>query len=213
MSLKISEAAEILNVHPQTLRRWEKEGKIEPVRINGQRKYSMPDIQRIKNGDDGSEIRKINVIYCRVSSRKQEKDLKRQVKFMQKIYPNDEVITDIGSGINFKRPGLQTLLQRLCKGEIGRISCSYKDRLARVGYDLLKQISTIFGCELVIINNIKTSPEEELVEDLIAITTSFSARMHGLRKYADQMSNDKTSSEGETGENMERVGDDIGENI
>ena len=213
MSLKISEAAEILNVHPQTLRRWEKEGKIEPVRINGQRKYNMSDIQRLKSGDDEPSVERISIIYCRVSSRKQEEDLERQVKFMQKIYPNDEVVTDIGSGINFKRPGLQTLLQRLCKGEISRISCSYKDRLARVGYDLLKQIASIFGCEIVVVNNIETSPEEELVEDLIAITTSFSARMHGLRKYADQMSNDEAAKESQTGENMEKLDKNISESV
>lgn len=213
MSLKISEVSKILNVHPQTLRRWENEGKITPIRVNGQRRYNISEIEQLKSGDVKPIPTKRNVIYCRVSSRKQAEDLRRQVKFMQRIYPNDEVITDVGSGVNFKRPGLQALLERICLGEIQKISIAYKDRLARVGYDLFKQIAKIFGCEIVVVNNIETSPEEELVEDLIAITTSFSARVHGLRKYANQMSIDQIAEKSKVSENMEKLDYDIIEDL
>jgi excisionase family DNA binding protein len=214
MSLKISEVARILNVHPQTLRRWENEGKIKPIRVNGQRRYNRDEIEQLQSGDEFQHsTTRTNVIYCRVSSRKQESDLQRQVKFMQRIYPNDEVITDVGSGVNFKRPGMQALLERVCSGEIGRIAIAYKDRLARIGYDLFKQIAKIFGCEIVVVNNVETSPEEELVEDLITITTSFSARVHGLRKYADQMSDDKITKKIETGQDMEELDENFGDII
>lgn len=206
MTLRTKDAAELLGIHPQTLRRWEKEGKIEPQRVNNQRRYLLTDIKRLKGDGGNNTDNKRNIIYGRVSSRKQSEDLSRQIEFMQKIFPDYEVITDIGSGVNFKRQGLQTLLERICKGEIGKIAIAYKDRLARIGFELFEEICKIFGCEIIIVNNIETSPENELVEDLIAITTSFSARIHGLRKYANEMSNDKTFEQENIAENLDKLG-------
>jgi len=182
---KISQVSTLLNVHPQTLRRWEREGKITPSRTaNGQRRYKVEDIESL--GMHKSKG-KSKVIYCRVSSRKQSEDLKRQTKFMQSIFPNHEVISDISSGVNFKRPGLQSILERLCKGDLDELAIAYKDRLCRIGFEIFEKLAEIFGCKIIVVNNIDASPEEELVEDLIAITTSFSARMHGLRKYGRKM--------------------------
>tara|TARA_R110002049_G_scaffold1641_4_gene12504 strand:- start:26928 stop:27551 length:624 start_codon:yes stop_codon:yes gene_type:complete len=192
--LSIGEAAKKVGVHPQTLRVWEKEGKLTPQKTSkGHRRYTIQELSKVTG--NVLDIKRDNVIYARVSSRKQEGDLDRQIEFMQKLFPMHEVIKDIGSGINFKRPGLQSLLERVCTGTIGTIAISYKDRLCRIGFDLFESICTIFGSKIFVINNIETSPEKELVEDLIAITTSFSARMHGLRKYRSQMSEDFSKAE------------------
>jgi predicted site-specific integrase-resolvase len=119
-----------------------------------------------------------------VSSAKQSEDLQRQIDFMKKIFPGYDVISDIASGVNFNRNGLNKLIERICNDEIGVIAVSFKDRLARIGFEIIEHLCNIHKCEIIVVNNIETSPEAELVEDLIAITTSFSARIHGLRKYS-----------------------------
>lgn len=202
MTLRTKDASKILGLHPQTLRRWETEGKISPKRVNGQRRYDLNDINNLKKGIDKKDNRK-EINYCRVSSKKQEGDLERQVKFMQKLFPGAETIRDIGSGVNFNRSGFCSLLEQICRGDVRKVNVSFKDRIARIGADLFERIAEIFGCEIFIVNNIETSPEEELVEDLIAITTSFSARIHGLRRYANKMSNDKIIKQKETSQNLE----------
>lgn len=183
--LRISEASKLLGVHPQTLRRWETEGKLSPSKTpSGQRRYSKREVEKLINTD--KEDAREQIIYCRVSSRKQADDLKRQEDFMRKLFPTFRVISDIGSGVNFKRPGLQTILELMHKGDIRTLAISYKDRLCRIGFDLFEELSKLFGFEIIVVNNIETSPEGELVKDLLAITTSFSARIHGLRKYGNQ---------------------------
>jgi len=210
--LKISQAAKYLGVHPDTLRKWERQGKITPSRtVHGQRRYTLAELNAIKEGV-GQPIGS-NIIYCRVSSRKQSEDLERQVEFMQRLFPKYEVITDIGSGINFNRPGLQTLLEQICKGSVSRIAIGYKDRLCRIGFDLFEQISRMFGCEIIIVNNVETSPEQELVEDFIAITTSFSERIHGLRKYGDAMSTEILASQQEAKKDLGKLDEPVLQNI
>jgi excisionase family DNA binding protein len=199
--ISISEFSKKIGVHAQTIRKWEKEGKITSVRTTGnQRRYDEQTVRKFrKKGKHRSEI-----IYCRVSSKKQEEDLKRQIKFMQSKFPEYEVISDIGSGINFNRPGLQKLLELLCSGGIKAIAVSYKDRLVRIGFGIFEKLFKIFGCEFVSVHNIKTSPDQELIEDLISITTSYSGRIHGLRKYRTQMLDDQAIKE-EIEENVEIV--------
>ena len=183
MTIRISEAAAMLKVHPQTLRRWDDEGILKPQKIGNQRRYTLEQINSISKNRI-QNINKSNIIYCRVSSAKQSEDLQCQIQFMQRLFPGREVISDIASGVNFERPGLLKLIERINNDEIESIAISYKDRLARIGFDIIEYICRLHGCAIVIVNEINTSPESELVEDLIAITTSFSARIHGLRKYS-----------------------------
>lgn len=198
---KISDVAKRVGVHPQTIRKWERLGLITPVRTPlGQRRYSEDDVRRMQQNHDP----RFEYIYCRVSSKKQSADLERQIKFMQGIFPDAKLISDIGSGVNFKRPGLKTLLDELCGGNIKKIAVSYKDRLCRIGFELFEQLAEIFKCEIIAVNNVETSPEEELIRDLISITTSFSARIHGLRKYKSEMSSLLTSKE-ETESSLEEL--------
>lgn len=192
MSIRISQAAKLLKVHPQTLRRWDEEGVLVAQKMGNQRRYTLEQLKPlIKNEKILEEINtdseRINIIYCRVSSSKQSGDLERQVEFMKKLFPDYEIISDVGSGVNFHRTGMARLLERVCLNEINKIAVSYKDRLARVGFEIFEQICSLHDCEIIVVNNMDTSPEQELVEDLISIITSFSARVHGLRKYSDKI--------------------------
>ena len=192
MSIRISQAAKLLKVHPQTLRRWDDEGVLVAQKMGNQRRYTLEQLKPLMKNDKlleemDAEPGRVNIIYCRVSSNKQAEDLERQIEFMKKLFPDYEVISDIGSGVNFHRTGMTRLLERVCLNEINKIAVSYKDRLARVGFEIFEQICTLHECEILVVNNLDTSPEQEMVEDLISIITSFSARVHGLRKYSDKI--------------------------
>jgi hypothetical protein len=180
-------ASEILGLHPNTLRRYEKEGKINTHRpANG---YRLWDIDSFQPFDRKSKQHQF-IIYCRVSSSKQKDDLYRQKIYMQERFPDAECITDIGSGINFKRKGLNSILERLLQGDKLTIIVAHKDRLARFGFDLIKFLVEKNGGEIMVLDNQTHSPEQELTRDLLSILHVFSCRMHGLRKYSSQIKED-----------------------
>jgi putative resolvase len=128
------------------------------------------------------------VVYYRVSSRSQKRDLKNQrlrlEEFcMAKGLAIDEWIEEIGGGLNFKRPRFLKLFDRIIAGEIACLVIAHKDRLARFGFELLKHLCERHDCKLLVMNTESLSPEREMVEDLMAVTHCFSARLYGLRNY------------------------------
>jgi len=139
----------------------------------------------INRNDD----KKKRYIYCRVSSNKQKDDLIRQREFLQRMYPQHDIIEDVGSGINFKRKGIQTILEQSMLGNIEEIVVAYKDRLARFGYELIESIVNQGGGKITIINDEKfKSCEQELAEDLLAIIHIFNCRQMGKRRYGSKKS-------------------------
>jgi len=177
-----------LGIHPDTLRRWANEGKIQTIRtVGGHRRYILPDIS-------SDPKYKRNICYCRVSSKKQKDDLERQIAYMQSKYPEHEIISDIGSGLNYKRKGLKAILERASQGAIGEIVVAYKDRLCRFGFEIIEHIIQRSGGKIVVLHTDNRSPSEELAQDLLNILTVFSCRMHGLRKYAHQIKKDQNIS-------------------
>lgn len=184
------QAAEILGVTVNTLRRWDAEGKIKTLRTAGNtRLYDLSDL--IGEGAKPQTI----ILYCRVSSPKQKEDLQRQVDYMKFRYPEGEVVKDVGSGINFKRKGLNALLERSLSGEQLVVVVAYKDRLARFGYDLLERIFERNGGKVVVLNEVALSPEQELTQDLLTILHVFSCRLCGLRKYNAAISQEYSSEQ------------------
>ena len=188
------EVSLILGVHPQTLRKWASDGSIEHIRTqSGQRRY---DVESYLGRSRPAQT----ICYCRVSSKKQSADLDRQIAFMRARYPDAEIVTDIGSGLNFKRRGLLAILERLHAGDKLRVVVAYRDRLARFGTELIKVLLERNGGELVVLSQRDLSPEEELTTDLLAILTVFGARVNGLRRYRKEIAEDQTlpgrSSEG-----------------
>ena len=121
--------------------------------------------------------------YCRVSSNKQKGDLERQIQNM-KLYLNAqgkpyEIISDIGSGINYKKKGLQDLIKRISQNQVEKVVIMYKDRLTRFGFELIEYVASLHHCDIEIIDNIEKTEQEELVEDLVQIVTVFSCKLQG----------------------------------
>lgn len=144
----------------------------------------------------GDQEQKTGVIcYCRVSSAKQKNDLARQVVFMRKQFPEAEIIQDIGSGLNFKRKGLVTVLERISRGDKLTIVVAHRDRLARFGFELIEWLVKKHGGEIVVLDKNIHSPQTEIVADLLSIITVFSCRVNGLRRYHSEMQKDKILSE------------------
>lgn len=108
----------------------------------------------------------------------------RQIQYMKVNYPNYMIISEIASGLNFKRPKLTKIINWAIEGKINELIIAYKDRLARFGYELIENIiKTYSGGKITVINNKEMSPEEEITKDLVSIINVFSTRVNGLRKY------------------------------
>ncbi|MEM6399231.1 MAG: IS607 family transposase [Cyanobacteria bacterium P01_D01_bin.116] len=175
-------AASRLGVSTKTLERWLEEGKIKGIKTpGGQRRYdldSVVSIQSTSSRDDRTYI-----LYARVSSSSQKDDLEQQVQFLLSRYPDAEIIRDIGSGLNFKRKGLHTLLDRVLNGTCKYIVVAHKDRLCRFGFDLVSWLCNKFQTKILVLDEKNLSPEQEMVEDVLAVIHVFSCRLYGLRKY------------------------------
>lgn len=171
-------ARSILGLSATTLRKYANKGIIETIRTAGGRRMYNVEAYIGK-----SNIRQV-VCYCRVSSRKQADDLERQVERMQSIYPQAEIIRDIGSGLNFKRKGLRAILERLLHGDKLKVVVANRDRIARFGFDLFKFLIEKNGGVLVVQRESVGSDEEEMCEDILAVLHHFSCRMHGKRSHS-----------------------------
>ncbi|MBS3026395.1 MAG: IS607 family transposase [Dolichospermum sp. DET50] len=188
--IPLRKAVEFLGLHPNTLRRYADEGKIKSIKNPaGQRLY---DVESYVNGS--SEQATI-ICYCRVSSSKQRDDLDRQIAYMQSLYPEAEIIKDIGSGINFKRKGLQSLLDKLLRGDKFTLVVACRDRLARFGFELIQYMVEQNGGQIVVLDATVHCPNTELTQDLLSILHVFSCRMHGLRKYSKKIKEDLSKSD------------------
>ncbi|MCL2935599.1 MAG: IS607 family transposase [Trichodesmium sp. MAG_R02] len=179
--LSIQEAADLLGVSSNTLRRWEAQGKITSERtVGGHRRYQVNDLLNQKS--DAS----LTIAYARVSSRDQKTELERQILMLEVYCTNRgwsyEIISDLGSGINYRKKGLVKLLKLITTYQVERLVLSHKDQLLRLGSDLIFSLCEQFGVEVVIINNSENSiVEEDLATDLLEIITVFSARLYGSR--------------------------------
>jgi putative resolvase len=173
-----------LGVTLRTLLRWEEAGKIKTIKTpNGQRRYDIDSVISIQQSD------KPTVLYARVSSHSQKSNLERQIQFLVSQYPSCEVIRDVGSGLNFKRKGLLSLLERILSGDVGMVVVANKDRLCRFGFDLITWFAKRSNCEILVLNN-NVSSQREMLEDALAIIHVFSHRLKGLRKYKQKIKED-----------------------
>ena len=177
----------ILGVTAQTLRNWDKEGKLKPayIKSNGYRYYSEDSI--LSYTQERKTKKDLNVIgYARVSSKKQTDDLEKQVNnlkiYLDNKYKSYDIITDIGSGINYTKKGLQLLIDKINKKEVDIIVVLYKDRLLRFGFELIEYFARINNVKIEVLDKINKTQDEELVEDLIQIITVFSCKIQGKRK-------------------------------
>lgn len=188
--LKPDEAAKLLKVAKQTLINWDNSGLITSYKTKGgHRRYKRSDLlTRLPNSttteQQSTSQPKRNICYCRVSTPGQREDLERQADWFRSNYPNHEIIRDIGSGINFKRKGFNTILDTAIQGNLGEVVVTHRDRLCRFGFEFYERIIQQYSNgKILVLNQEQTSPEKELVDDLISIITVFSSRLYGLRSH------------------------------
>ncbi|KAJ3288365.1 hypothetical protein HDU76_007703 [Blyttiomyces sp. JEL0837] len=212
-------AVNILGVHPTTLKRWHKEGQIQGIALE-MGKY-LYDVQNfIKDNNTylhGPETPKKNICYCRVSLRQQLNDLETQIQYLKSLYPDHEIVKDIGSGLNFKRHGLQKVVDYALQGSLGELVLAHKDRLCRFGFELIEYLLDRSGAKLVVLDNTALSPEAKLSKDLLNIIHVFSCRMYGPRKYKAEFKskvveggrNSKSSQKRNVAENLQNDGNGV----
>jgi len=185
--VSIGKAAKILGVSEVTLRRWDEDGKLVSIKTEGgHRRYDISKIKpELVHKFDFQDMRK-TVAYARVSSSEQKDDLERQKQVLELFCSKNgwsfEIITDIGSGMNYYKKGLTKLLNAVLGDSVGRLVLTHKDRLLRFGAELVFSICEAKGGEIVIINKgDDTTFEEDLAADVLEIITVFSARLYGSR--------------------------------
>ena len=205
----INEFSKILGVSAQTLRNWDNSGKLHPhhTSSNGYRYYSHEQLNQVMNIKLNLDRKVIG--YCRVSSNKQRVDLERQIQNMKTYLTAQgrpfEIISDIGSGINYKKKGLKGLLKLITQNKVDKVVVLYEDRLLRFGYELVEYLASLYNCEIEIIDNTEKSEQQELVEDLVQIITVFSCKLQGKRaNKAKKLIRELINSESEVNENDKR---------
>jgi len=181
----IGEAAKYLGVSVSTLRRWEIGGKLVPERTQGQqRRYPISLLAT--NLTKISSQNRLTLAYARVSSYDQKSDLERQKQLLEMYCASKgwsfEIVSDLGSGMNYNKKGLKRLINSILLGEIGRLVITHKDRLLRFGGELIFSICEMKNVEVIIVNQgDEPTFEEELAKDVLEIITVFSARLYGSR--------------------------------
>lgn len=182
--MSIGKFAKKVGVNIATLRRMDASGDLKPYHVSkgGTRYYST---EQLKYFGDTQQKAKLVAGYCRVSTPSQKDELENQVNnvktyMIAKGY-SFEMITDIGSGIDYKRQGLKKLIDKINNQEISKIVILYKDRLLGFGYELIEYLCFINNIEIEIIDHTETSKEKELTDDLIQIITVFANRLYGQR--------------------------------
>ena len=198
--VKIGEAARILGSSPAQLRQWEATGELLPARKTrgGTRYYATSDLL----GHQAAVSDPLTVCYARVSSHDQKADLDRQHAALEAYCAaqgwRTQVIRDLGSGMNYRKRGLQELLELLLRRQCRRLVLTHKDRLLRFGAELVFTLCELQGIEVVIIHKgEQPSFEEELAQDVLEIITVFAARLYGSRSRKHKTLLDALSAGGE----------------
>ena len=199
----MNEVSEITGLAQSTLRLMHRKGELVPAKISpgGTRYYSDEQIKEYMGVKTVSK--RIVIGYARVSSRKQQDDLDRQIEnlktYMYAKGYSFEMITDIGSSINYSKKGLTKLLERIQKGEVSKVVILYKDRLVRFGFELLETVCKLNDCEIEIVDNTPKTNKEELVTELVNIVNVFGSELKGeqsklIKKFVEDLKDDTRGS-------------------
>jgi predicted site-specific integrase-resolvase len=186
--LTTGKAAAYVGRHPKTLQAMDRRGVLPAKRTSTGKRYWLRSDLDAYLGRTAIVAPRRRIAYCRVSSAAQRPDLKNQRRIVEEFciakgIANVDFIEEVGGGLNFRRPKFTGIIDAIVAGEAETLVIAHKDRLARFGFDLLSHLCAKHGCELQVINTEKVSPEQEMVQDLMAITHCFSARLYGLRNY------------------------------
>ena len=184
--LRVSKAAHELGLHPLTVRKWIKAGKIQAIRIGNEARVPRSEIERLVGKIDG----RLLVLYGRVSGHGQKDDLDIQIQRLQAWAASERrgqetlMLSDIGSGLSASRRQLQRLLKLVCEDKVGEVAITYEDRLTRFGQAYLETLFACFGVTLTVLEPGEgKTPEQELTDDLLSLIASFSGRLYGMRSH------------------------------
>lgn len=200
---KPKDVSSMLGVTNKTLYNWEAKGKISFQRnVKNRRFITRENLIHFlsKQGlyfDDSSSLKR-DVIYARVSSHDQKShgDLDRQVWFLIESVSdlqNVIVLSEVGSGLNDKRKKLKQLLKMVMNNEVNRVFITYRDRLTRFGFYYLETMFNAKGVEIVVIQQTadKTSVEQELMNDVMSLTASFSGKLYEMKSRKNKNENNE----------------------
>ena len=205
------------NISNSTLQHWANDGRVRSTRIGkakGKRLYCERDLDNVipsystitQTTHIAPNIRR-KVCYARVSSQKQRGDLERQIQSLKETYPEHNIISDIGSGINWKRTGFNRILDEAMRGNIEEVVVAHRDRMCRFAFELVEHVLKNCGCKITIqthqdLLQPNESEEVELRDDLLAIVTVFVASNNGKRASAHRKERKRRAAE-EEGANRE----------
>ncbi len=184
----------MLGVTVKTLQRWEREGRLIPVaRTDSNRRlYTELQLREFIGLRNAVAAPTRLVAYCRVSSAAQKPDLANQRKVLEEFViarglANVEFVEEIGGGLNFKRKRFLALMDEIGRREVKTLILAHRDRLTRFGFEWFEHFARMNGCELLVLNQERLSPEQEMVQDLMTIVHCFSSRLYGLRNYRKKL--------------------------
>jgi len=192
---RIGEFARLIGRSASTVRRWEREGRIQARRSpTGQRYFDDSDVRKVLRPGFDESARK-TVVYCRVSSPGQQPDLASQVTALEQFclargLAVDEWVSEVGGGMDLTRREFLAVMDAIERGEIATLVIAHQDRLARFGFGYLEHVATKNGCTILVANQESLSPQEEMVQDLLAIVHTFSGRLVGLRCHEKKITAD-----------------------
>jgi putative resolvase len=184
--LRVSKAAHELGLHPLTVRKWIKAGKIQAIRVGNEARVPRSEIERLTGLTDGRLI----VLYGRVSGQGQKSDLETQLERLQAWATTERkgkptlTLSDIGSGLSATRRHLQRLLRLVREDQVAEIVVTYPDRLTRFGQEYLEVLFESFGVTFTVLDpGENKTVEQELTDDMLALLASFSGRLYGMRSH------------------------------
>ena len=183
---RVGAAAHELGLHPMTVRRWIKAGRIQVVQVGREMRIPRSEIERMVGASDERWL----VLYGRVSGHGQKDDLETQLERLgawartERKGQETLVLSDIGSGLKASRRHLQRLLKLVCADKVAEVAITYEDRLTRFGQEFLETLFACFGVRLTVLEpGAEKTPEQELTDDLLALIASFSGRLYGMRSH------------------------------
>ena len=191
--VKSGAAARRLGVTVKTLQRWDRSGLFAPLTRSptGLRLYSESQLATRLGLPLPTASRRV-VAYCRVSSAAQKPDLRTQRRVLEEFcvaraLAGVEFVEEVGGGLNFRRRRLLELTDAIGRREVGTLVLAHRDRLTRFGFEWFEHFAHMNGCELLVLNQERLSPEQEMVQDMMTIVHCFSSRLYGLRNYRRQL--------------------------
>jgi excisionase family DNA binding protein len=187
--LRVSRAAHELGLHPFTVRKWIKAGKIQAIKVGNEARIPRSEIERLA----GKTNERLIILYGRVSGQGQKRDLDTQLERLQAWAKAERagkeilVLSDVGSGLSTSRRQLQRLLRLAQADQVSEVVVTYPDRLTRFGQEYLQVLFDTFGVTLTVLDPREDkSAEQELTDDLLALLASFSGRLYGMRSHKQQ---------------------------